>query len=92
MIKNTLLLGALAPMLAGLCVATAQAQPQTADQAYCQALAREYKLGFMSRGALPQSLDTDVAIEQCREGKPGPAIPVLEQKLRDGGFTLPPRT
>lgn len=92
MIKTTLLLGALAPMLVGLSIATAQAQPQTADQAYCQALAREYKFGFMSRGALPTSLDTAVAIEQCREGKPGQAIPVLEQKLRNDGFTLPPRS
>jgi hypothetical protein len=36
--------------------------------------------------------DTAVAIAQCQEGNPKPAIPVLEQKLRDNRITVPPRT
>jgi hypothetical protein len=39
-------------------------------------------------------VDTDaaVAIAQCREGNPKPAIPVLEKKLRDNRIPVPPRT
>jgi hypothetical protein len=32
-----------------------------------------------------------VAIAQCQEGNPGPAIPVLAQKLRDNRVAVPPR-
>ena len=36
-------------------------------------------------------LDAKVAIAQCQEGNPEPAIPVLEQKLRDNRVTVPAR-
>jgi hypothetical protein len=54
------------------------------DQAYCQSFVkvlRQEALG-MVRG-LPVGNATAVAIAQCEEGEPGPAIPVLEQQLRD---------
>jgi hypothetical protein len=46
----------------------------------------------MERGFSPESLDTSVAINQCRDGNPRPAIPVLEEKLLDNGFSLPPHS
>jgi hypothetical protein len=68
------------------------AQDLTKDEAYCRKLVNEYTLGGMNRGAAPESLDTAVAIDQCRSGNPEPAIPVLQEKLRDGGFTVPSRS
>jgi hypothetical protein len=35
---------------------------------------------------------TAVAIAQCQEGNPEPAIPVLEQKLREADIPVPTRT
>jgi hypothetical protein len=34
---------------------------------------------------------TAVALAQWQEGEPGPAIPVLEQQLRNRDVTVPPR-
>jgi hypothetical protein len=55
------------------------------------ALVNEYTHGA-ERGFSPESLDTSVAINQCRDGNPRPAIPVLERKLRGSGYTVPPRS
>jgi len=49
-------------------------------------------LGGDTRGGEPADLDAKVAIAQCQEGNPKPAIPVLEQKLRDNRIPVPPRT
>jgi hypothetical protein len=89
----TLLAGAILPLVAGMGLATSSnAQSATNDEAYCVSLVNEYTHGGTERGFLPESLDTSVAINQCRDGNPRPAIPVLEQKLRDSGYTLPPRS
>jgi len=37
------------------------------------------------------SLDGNVAVEQCRAGNTAAGIPVLEQKLRSNGISLPAR-
>jgi hypothetical protein len=72
---------------------TGNAQDISSDQAYCNRLVREFTSNFGVRGGTaPQSLDLSVAIAQCREGNPTPAIPVLQERLRDAGFTVPPRT
>jgi hypothetical protein len=82
-----LLIAAIVPLTAGACTATnggAQfaraARP--GDAAYCQSLVNLYE---------PADLDAKVAIAQCQEGNPGPAIPVLQQKLRDSRVAVPPR-
>jgi hypothetical protein len=73
--------------------ASSNAQDLSKDQAYCNMLVKEFTEGAKGRGGTaPQSLDLSVAIAQCREGNPEPAIPVLQQRLRDSGFTVPPRT
>jgi len=67
------------------------AQDLASDQAYCRKLIHEYSLG-MVRSQTNESLSTSVAIDQCRSGNPEPAIPVLQQMMRDEGFTVPPRS
>jgi hypothetical protein len=72
------------------------------DFAYCQQLANQYTTYVGSVGGTlggnvdendgqPADLDASVAIAQCQEGNPGPAIPVLEKKLRDAKVAVPPR-
>jgi hypothetical protein len=100
-----LLIAAIVSLTAGACTATnGGAQFATAarpgDAAYCQSLVNLYKayigtvggsLGGDTRGGEPADLDASVAIAQCQEGNPGPALPVLEQKLRDNRVAVPPR-
>jgi len=100
-----LLITAIVSLTAGACTATnGDAQFATAarpsDAAYCRSLVNLYKaytgtvggsLGGDTRGGEPADLDASVAIAQCQEGNPGPAIPVLQQKLRDSRVTVPPR-
>jgi hypothetical protein len=100
-----LLIAAIAPLIAGACTATdSGAQFATAARpapaAYCQSLVNLYttyagtvggSLGGNTRGGAPADLDAKGAIAQCQEGNPGPAIPVLEQKLRDNRIAVPPR-
>ncbi|SRR5216683_5847186 len=89
----TLLIAAIAPLIAGVSIATSSnAQSATGDEAYCRSLVKAYTHGGTERGFAPESLDTSVAINQCQDGNPRPAIPVLEQKLRDSGYTLPSRS
>ena len=84
---------AMASLIAGLSVATSSnAQSPMSDAAYCHSLVKAYTFGKGERGFAPESLETSVAIAQCQEGNPGPAIPVLEKLLRDNGFTVPTRT
>jgi hypothetical protein len=88
---TTLLAGAILPLVAGMGIATSS-YAATNDEAYCQALINKYTHGGIERGFSPESLDTSVAINQCRDGNPRPAIPVLEEKLLDNGFSLPPHS
>jgi hypothetical protein len=88
-----LLIAAIAPLVAGVCIATSSnAQSKVSDETYCRSLINVFTDGRSERGFAPESLDTSVAITQCRDGNPGPAIPVLEKLLRDNGFTVPSRT
>lgn len=73
---------------------------QPGDLAYCQKLIDLYTTyvgsvggylgGNQDRGA-PADLEAKVAIAQCQERNPAPAIPVLERKLRNAKVTVPPR-
>jgi hypothetical protein len=65
------------------------------DQEYCHLLAATYSGGFYN-GAFKYGRSdvgnaTAVAIAQCLEGDAQPAIPVLEQKLRDANIPVPAR-
>jgi hypothetical protein len=96
MTKSTsLFAAAIVSLVVGLGFATtSNAQSPTSDQAYCKSLVkslREYGTGT-ARGGLPVANATAVAIAQCDEGNPGPAIPVLEQQLREWDIAVPSRT
>ena len=99
----TLIVVASASLLAAACTTTgggpvSPAQP--GDLAYCQKLIDQYttyvgsvggSLGGNSDRGASADLETKVAIAQCQEGNTGPAIPVLERKLRDAKVAVPPR-
>jgi len=96
MTKSTSLLAvATVSLVVGLGFATnGNAQSPMSDQDYCTALSsalREWGTGT-GRGGLPVGNATAVAIAQCQEGDPTPAIPVLEQQLRDRDIPLPTRS
>jgi hypothetical protein len=100
----TLSAAAIVPLIAGACTATGGSAQSTTtaqldDAAYCQALADRYTTyvgtvggspGGNSEGSPRAALDAGVAIAQCQEGNPGPAVSVLEQKLLDSRVELPP--
>jgi hypothetical protein len=89
----TLFVAATAPLIAGVCIATgSNAQSTTSDSDYCHSLVSALSMGGESRGSLMVDTDAAVAIAQCQEGNPKPAIPVLEKKLRDNRIPVPPRT
>jgi hypothetical protein len=100
--RASLLVPASASLLAA-CVTggSAPVKPaQPGDLAYCQRLIAQYTtyvgsvggtLGGNRDGGATADLDAKVAIAQCQEGNTGPAIPVLEQKLRDARVAVPPR-
>ena len=66
---------------------------QTSDEAYCARLAElviRY-VGKQINGQNRPDSESLVAIDRCDHGDTAAGIPVLERKLRDAGFTLPPR-
>lgn len=67
--------------------------------AYCATLTQAYAeyvgtigegLGGTFQGGEGADIDARVAIAQCQEGNTAPAIPVLQQKLRDARVPVPP--
>ena len=72
----------------------AAAQAQGDDAAYCAQLSVLYLryLGGTGLGNRFPDLTAAWAISDCQRGDTAAGIPVLEQKLRDGGFTLPKRS
>lgn len=69
------------------------AAAQSDDSAYCAKLA-DLSLRYLGKqqlGANKPDAETVVAIDRCQKGDTASGIPVLERKLRNGGFTLPPR-
>jgi hypothetical protein len=87
-----LLASAVVPLVAGLVItASSNAQAATNDEAYCRTLVTKLTHGGIERGFVPESLETSVAINQCLDGNPRPAIPVLERKMIGNDFDVPPR-
>jgi hypothetical protein len=89
----TLFIATIASLIAGVCIVTgSNAQSPMGDADYCQALIKAWDVNGPQRGRVETDLGASVAIAQCREGNPEPAIPVLEKKLRDNRIPVPPRT
>lgn len=77
-------------------VAHAQQGSRAADQQYCAQLSNLYVRYVGRSEAGPNApvrpdVNGGVALAKCREGDAAAAIPVLERKLVNAGFTLPPR-
>jgi hypothetical protein len=72
--------------------ASSNARDLTKDEAYCRKLVDLYRGGGHGLEGWSESLDLSVADDQCWSGNPEPAIPVLEKRLRDMGYTVPPRS
>ena len=80
-------------VLIGLAVILSPLPAMAADDAtYCanlSELALKY-LSYNSRRGVPDG-EIALAVDQCQKGNAAGGIPTLERKLRNGGFTLPPR-
>ena len=66
---------------------------QDGDAAYCTTLshhARRYISQPGDQRSAPD-LDVSIALDDCQKGRTARAIPVLERKLTNRGFTLPKR-
>ena len=85
----------LAPMLALGLAAPALAQQPTpmTDREYCEALITTYNRFLGQSSARSQFPDVAAgnAIADCQKGHTARGIPVLEQKLRNAGFSTPVR-
>lgn len=81
------------PLVALLAFSAGPSVAQTADAAYCARLAELVTryIGKQINGQNRPDSESLVAIDRCDHGDTASGIPVLERKLRDGGFTLPPR-
>ncbi|MEA2800422.1 MAG: hypothetical protein QOE49_517 [Rhodospirillaceae bacterium] len=96
MTKSTsLVAAAIVSLVVGLGVTTSSnAQSPMSDQDYCRLLVDKYTIGSdqgQKYGRSEVGNATAVAIAQCQEGNPGPAIPVLQQKLREADIPVPTR-
>ena len=74
----------------------AQQADRAADLRYCAQLSELYVryVGRSEAGPdVPVKPDVNggVALAKCHEGDAAASIPILERKLRNAGFTLPPR-
>ena len=78
-------------MVTSLCIASANAQTMT-DNDYCHVLISALNEGAGPHGLLQPGNATAVAVAQCQEGNPGPAIPVLENSLRKAQISVPKRS
>ena len=93
--STSLLAAAMVSLVVGLGFATSgNAQSPMSDQDYCRLLVDKYMIGSdqgLKYGRSEVGNATAVAIAQCEEGEPGPAIPVLEQQMHDRKIDLPSR-
>jgi len=85
--------------IVGLCLiltaeARAQAPLPTGDMAYCADLSDIYRryLGQSTARSKIPDVSASAAMNECEKGNTAAGIPVLEDKLINGRFTLPKRT
>jgi hypothetical protein len=83
-IVKRILLFLVAPLLAPSIPVHAQAD----DKAYCEQLSASYRK-YVQNTSRRVDVEALAAIEDCQKGNAAEAIPVLEDRLRRGGFSLP---
>jgi hypothetical protein len=72
-----------------LALPTSTEAAQGDDQAYCTQLSAMYRRYVQNGPGKRFDVEASVALDDCSKGKPAAAIPVLEKKLRESGFSLP---
>jgi hypothetical protein len=65
------------------------ADAQGDDAAYCAALSTLYRRYVQNSPGRQYDAEAAIAQDDCRKGNTAAAIPILEKKLRESGFTLP---
>jgi hypothetical protein len=65
------------------------ADAQADDATYCAALSTLYRRYVQNSPGRQYDAEAAIAQEDCRRGNSAAAIPILEKKLRESGFTLP---
>ncbi len=81
----------LLPFLAAMLALPSTTDAQDSDMAYCAALSVLYRRYVQNSPGRQYDAEAAVAQDDCQKGKTAAAIPVLERKLRESGFTLPQR-
>jgi hypothetical protein len=81
-----ILLAVLALILA---LPTATDAAQGDDKAYCAQLSAMYRRYVQNGPGKRFDVEASVALDDCGKGNTATAIPVLEKKLRESGFSLP---
>ncbi|MCW5732854.1 MAG: hypothetical protein KIS73_01945 [Enhydrobacter sp.] len=81
------------PAVTLLAVLPGPGMAQNTDAAYCARLAELVTryVGKQINGQNRPDSDSLVAMDRCDHGDTATGIPILEKKLLNGGFTLPPR-
>ena len=93
---KTLVLSILIAAISSLPGAHAQQTSRATDLRYCAQLSELY-IRYVGRSEagpdVPVKPDVNggVALAKCHEGDAAASIPILERKLLNAGFTLPPR-
>ena len=64
------------------------ANAQADDKTYCAQLAAFYRK-YVQNTSRRVDVEALAAVDDCQNGKAAPAIPVVEDRLRRGGFSLP---
>ena len=72
-----------------LALPTATDAAQGDEQAYCAQLAAMYRRYVQNGPGRRFDVEASTALDDCSKGNTATAIPVLEKKLRDSGFSLP---
>ncbi len=72
-----------------LALPTATDAAQGDDKAYCAQLAAMYRRYVQNGPGKRFDVEASVALDDCGKGNTATAIPVLEKKLRESGFSLP---
>ena len=62
---------------------------QDSDMAYCAALSVLYRRYVQNSPGRQYDAEAALAQDDCQKGNTAAAIPVLEKKLLESGFTLP---
>lgn len=76
-------------LLAPLLTPTFEAYAQADDKTYCAQLAAYYRRYVQNANGRKIDVDAIAAMDDCQKGNAAEAIPVLEERLRRGGFSLP---